>query len=146
MPIDPDVIKERLYFLNLYINRLESMEFEPHEISSDADIQDLVSHRLHTAVEAMIDIAIHIASSTNLPRAESASDAIQLLGENEILSEELVSRITNAPAQRNVLVHEYHRIDYEIIEKSFQSNLIDLKQFLAEITEYLIKEGIISRS
>jgi uncharacterized protein YutE (UPF0331/DUF86 family) len=143
MPVDPDVVRELLAALRDYISRLERMEFQREELLKDIDRQDLVSHRLHTAVEAMIDISMHLASGLNLPKRHKASDVIALLGEEGILSSELTQRLTKAPAARNVMVHEYYDVDYELIADNYEDNILDLKDFAREITQYLQQEDII---
>ena len=143
MSVDPDVIKELLAHLREYVSRIDNMDFEPHELHEDVDVQDLVAHRLHTAVETMIDISMHIASGLNLPKRDDSASVIKLLGKERILSDNLVKRLTGAPGARNVIVHEYHNVDFQDLEKNLDQNIIDLKDYAKEIVEYLEKEEII---
>lgn len=145
MPIDKVVISKLLQGIADYTHRLEAMEFVPQELYEDIDIQDLVSHRLHVAVEMMIDISVHVAGGLNLPGRDTAADVFRLLAQHEILSNDLVDRIVKAPNQRNILVHEYLDVDYEVINQNYEGYIGDLKQFQREITEYLVKEGVLER-
>lgn len=143
MPVDPEVVKKKLARLQDYISRMENMEFDRAELLEDVDIQDMLTHRLHTAVEEMIDLCMHVASGLNLPNKENAKDVILLLGREKILSADLVDRIAQAPATRNLIVHEYHQVDFAVLEKYHQDHLQDLKDFAKEIVTYLQQEQIL---
>lgn len=49
-----EIIKNKLLDIQDHINRIDRMEFTLTEIQSNHDIQDLISHRMHTAVETAI--------------------------------------------------------------------------------------------
>ncbi len=143
MSIDSVVVTKLIDQLREYIARLEKMRSMKEQFVTDIDTQDLVSHRMHTAVEIMIDIATHIASSLNLGGKETAADVFRLLGKENVLSGELTAKLVSAPAMRNVLIHEYSDVDFQLIADHYDENLSDLKHFLQEITKYLVKQNVL---
>lgn len=149
MSIDPVSTFKRLHRLEVTIQKLQAMDLSPDNFygsEADEDVQDLVTHRLHLAIEIMIDICTHIASSSNLPGKETASDVILLLGEHDILSKELVGRLQKAPGQRNILVHQYLDIDFPRLYSDLDEELNDLSLFVKEVTQYLTQQGIVKAS
>ncbi len=124
------------------INKIESMTFEPHEILSDEDIQDLVDRRFQVAIEACIDIAVIIVAAMQLPRKEEAADVFRVLGKQKVLDVSLAEKMAKAVGFRNILAHEYEDIDYESAYGglSIKEKLDDLREFAKAVVEVLEKK------
>lgn len=137
MPIEKEIIVKLLDELKDYIYDIENMSFTQEDLLGERDIQHLLNHRLHTAVEICIDIAMHIASSLELPGRGNAQDVILLLGKNKIISKKLAEEFQKAPRLRNLLIHAYAKIDYSFLFRDYKKDLADIKQFATEIKKYL---------
>lgn len=137
MPFDREIIDHLLDELKDYIYDIENMKFGENDLLAERDIQHLLNHRLHTAVEICIDIAMHIASALELPGRDSAQDVISILGKNKIISKELAGEFQKAPRLRNLLIHGYAKIDYSFLFRDYRKDLGDIKRFAAEIKIYL---------
>ncbi len=138
MPVEKEIINKLLDELKDYVFDIENMSFSKEDALEDRDIQHLLNHRLHTAVEICIDIAMHIASSLELSGRNNAIDVISLLGKNKILSSELAERFQKAPRLRNLLVHGYAKVDYGFLFRDYKKDLEDIKQFASEIRKYTL--------
>lgn len=137
MPIDRDIIEKLLEELSGYLYDIDTMHFVEQDLLESRDIQHLLNHRLHTAVEICIDMATHIASALELPDRDSASDVIALLGKQGIIPKTLADEFQKAPRLRNVLVHGYAKIDYRFLFRDYKKDTIDIKNFAAKIKQYL---------
>ena len=140
MPIDKTIINNLLEELQGYIYDLENMHFTLFELEENRDIQHLINHRLHTSVEICIDIAMHIASALELPGRDSAIDVILLLGKEHIISQKLAKEFQKAPKLRNLLIHGYARVDYQMLFRDYKDDISQMKQFAFQINEYLDKK------
>lgn len=140
MPIDKTIIYNLLEELQDYIYDLENMNFTISELEENRDIQHLINHRLHTAVEICIDIAMHIASALELPGRDSAIDVILLLGKKQIISQKLATEFQKAPRLRNLLIHGYARVDYQMLFRDYKDDITQMKQFAYQIKVYLDKK------
>lgn len=139
MPINKEVILKLLEELQGYLYDLEHMTFTLKEIEENRDIQHLVNHRLHTAVEICIDIAMHITSALELPGRDTAIDVMYLLGKERILSPKLAKSFQKAPKLRNLLIHGYARVDYRLLFRDLKEDVSEIKEFAGEINSYLNK-------
>lgn len=137
MPINKTIILDLLEKLQDYIFDLENMIFTQIELEENRDIQHLINHRLHTAVEICIDIAMHIASALELPGRDSAIDVILLLGQKGIISKKLSLDFQKAPKLRNLLIHGYAKVNYQMLFKDYKQDIIQMKEFAGEIKRYL---------
>lgn len=139
MAVDKTTIDQLLRQLNDYLDRIEGMDFTLAELTGGKDIQDLISRRLQVAVEISIDIAMHLASSLNLPAKDNAKDVFELLKEEKILSLDLTEKMKEASGFRNLLVHGYAKVNYEMVFRNYKDDLEDLKQFAKAVVEFLEK-------
>ncbi|MBI2327145.1 DUF86 domain-containing protein [Candidatus Curtissbacteria bacterium] len=141
MPVDRGMIENKLENLKTFIRKLEKMEFTVAEIQDDEDIQDLLDRRMQLAIETCIDIATHIAANLQLPKREVAADVFDVLANEGIINSELSEKMRGAVGLRNILVHEYAKIDYELAYADLKKKLGDLRDFAAQIFGFLEKEG-----
>ena len=140
MTIDTLIITKLLEELQGYIHDLETMNFTLEELESNRDIQHLTNHRLHTAVEIAIDIAMHVASALELPGRESAVDVIELLGTHKVLDKAFTQSFRRAPKLRNLLIHGYAKVDYSMLFRDLSADIADLKQFCRQIYQFIAKK------
>lgn len=140
MPIDKELIKKKLSFLDYQLSKIEGMELDESEFVENADIHDLITFRLQQSVETSIDIATHIIAQLSLERKERAKDAFLLLGKEEIIKQELSLRMGKAADFRNRVVHGYNDFDFSLLFKDYKKDVADLRNFGAQILQYLEKQ------
>lgn len=137
--LDIKIIKTKILEIQDHIERIKNMDFTLEELESNQDIQDLISHRLHTAVEAAIDIASHLISSLGLFQKEEARDLFIELAGNKIISKDLAYNLGKACGLRNLIIHEYGSLDFSKLYYDYKDDLKDLEEFIREIYLYLEK-------
>lgn len=137
MTVDKDLIAKKLDFLNQQLHGIDRMKFTKQNFVNNDDIHDLVVFRLQQAVETVIDIATHIIAESNLPRKETAKDALLLLGKKRIISEDLSLKMAKAADFRNRVVHGYDDFDYSLLFNDIKGNVGDLREFGAQILKFI---------
>ena len=140
MVIDKPTLMQLLDKLKHELNKLNSMEFDLEDILSDEDIQDLVNRRMQVAIETCIDIATMLVACLQLKRSDEAGDVFRELARAKILTSELAEKMAKAVGFKNVLVHEYVKIDYKKVFRAKNENLDDLRKFAGEVVKLLEKK------
>lgn len=77
-----------------------------------------------------IDIAIHIVVDNNIGNPETFWEAFDILNKEKYLSDDEAKTYRNMVGLRNILSHEYLKIDKKIIYDVLQNKLIDIKKFV----------------
>lgn len=139
MVVDRQIIEKLLNSLKGELHKLDSMEFTPDELMEKVDIQDIINRRLQIAVESCIDTATHLASGLSLPGQNTSADVFRLLAQEKIITEELGEKMAKACGLRNILVHQYLKIDYEIVYQVSQKGIEDLREFARQVVGFLEK-------
>ena len=97
------------------------------------DLQDIVSFNLQLAIQSCIDIAAHIVSDEGMGVPGSFNEMFYLLEENKYLSSELTEKMVKAAGSRNLLVHEYGKLDLKQVFEIAKHSARDLNEYLAAI-------------
>ena len=139
MVVDRQIIGKLLNSLREELGKLDAMEFTYEELINEVDIQDIVDRRLQIAIESCIDTATHLASGLNLPGQNTSADVFRLLAQEKIINENLAEKMTKACGLRNILVHQYLKIDYKIIHQSSHEGLDGLREFAKTVVDFLEK-------
>ena len=88
-----------------------------------------------------IDIAAHIIGAEGLGVPGSTAEMFYLLEENDYLSSELTEKMIKAVGLRNLIAHEYGKIDLKQIYEISQNDYKDLNTYLVAIFEKLDLES-----
>jgi len=133
--VDPDVIARRLLTLNETLERLRAVqdEVDVDRLASDAMLQAAVERWLQVAIEACIDLAYHIIADRGCAPPDSARGAFEQLAAQGLISPELATHLGRAAGMRNILVHDYVRVDREILIRGIDAALTDLPAFGAMV-------------
>lgn len=132
--VDQDLIVSKAGLVQKHLNRIEKKRGDDlNTFLANQDLQDIVFFNLHTVIQNCIDIAAHIISEEGLGVPGSISEMFYTLEESSYLSAAMTEKMVKAVGLRNLLVHEYGKIDLKHIFKISREDVYDLKEFLVEI-------------
>ncbi len=136
--MDRPLIEEKLESLRRCVRRVsEKCPADVSVLQSDADLQDIVSVNITRAVQLSVDIAAHVIASLDAPAPDSMGETFDILARQHVLSDELAQRLKKAVGFRNVAVHSYKKIDWEIVHRIARQHLDDFEHFARAITATL---------
>lgn len=137
--VDVEVIKQRLNQLSISLKKIERYKgISLEEFLQDDIIQDVVEYNLFIAINMMIDIATHIIVDNNLGNPETFGEAFSILNKEKYLDDKETKIYRNMVGLRNILSHEYLKIDKKIIYGILKNNLIDIKKFIIFVHDNFI--------
>ena len=85
-------------------------------------------------VEAVTDLAFLIIKNRKLKIPEDDIDAFNILLENKIIDENLASKLKNAKGMRNIISHQYGKIDDKIVFEAITEDIDkDVEKFVEQI-------------
>ena len=99
------------------------------DFERDYDAQDIVFRNFQLAVQNCVDMAAHIAVNNSLPAPARMAEAFEILAERGWLGKPLTEDLRNLTALRNILVHDYTRIEAERAYPLIQKALVTIPQF-----------------
>jgi uncharacterized protein YutE (UPF0331/DUF86 family) len=111
------------------------------QLESDLDLQDIVTVNLERAVQTSVDIASHIIADLESPAPETMAEAFSILEKNKIISMELSVKMQKAVAFRNIAVHAYQKMNWNIVHKIAKDGVKDFVEFARQVTEKMKLNG-----
>jgi uncharacterized protein YutE (UPF0331/DUF86 family) len=88
-------------------------------------------------VEACLDIGQHIIAQEGFRTPTNNKDVFQVLYEEEIVPDDLLSTLRAMARFRNLIVHDYMRIDNTAVFGILKNRLDDFEAFTQAIVTYL---------
>ncbi|SKC49490.1 type VII toxin-antitoxin system HepT family RNase toxin [Maledivibacter halophilus] len=133
------VLKNRLEQLYTSINKIKRYEdISLEEFLEDDIIQDVVEYNLFIAINMMIDIAVHIVIDNNLGKINTMGEAFEILCKEKYITKDEMIIYKNIVAFRNILSHEYVKIDKKMVYEIMKKNLVDFDKFILFINDNFI--------
>jgi len=124
------------------IDELDGYLRELHEImpASFEDYKKIEKRRacerlLQISIECVIDICALIVSGLRLGLPSEEDDLFEKLEQAEIISSSTKGTLKKMKGFRNILVHEYGRIDDELVYEVLKNKLDDFDVFKKEILQ-----------
>lgn len=99
-----------------------------------------IERGLQISIECIIDISNIIISSLDMEKPDTYRESILFLEKEKILPKKFVMEIANMISFRNILVHDYMRIDEKIMIDILRNRLEDFVKYINYINTWLEKE------
>lgn len=112
------------------------------EYSSEADLksnltkQDSVIFNLQRACEACIDICNHIIHQKGLGIPQSSRNSFELVAQAGVISDDLSERLKRMLGLRNIAVHDYQKLNLDIVIAVITKHLSDFEEFSKVISQH----------
>ena len=128
--MDREVVEQKLESLRRCLQRIkEKCPPSADILARDLDAQDILSLNLSRAVQLCVDIGAHIIAGKNVPPPATMGQTFDALAELGIIGEELASRMMNAVGFRNITVHNYEAINWQIVHAIATRHVGDFADF-----------------
>lgn len=102
---------------------------DPANLTSDITRQDSIVLNLQRACEAAIDLAMHLVRKHRLGVPQDSREAFELLVKGGRLDERTAASLRGMVGFRNVAVHDYTRLNLEIVRAIVVERVNDLLGF-----------------
>lgn len=136
-----EVIQRKLKELEqtLLFLKQESLNIDDDNIKSDMIRYWGIERGIQISIENIIDIANVIISVSEKEKPNTYRETMVLLSEIGIVSKTFSKKLSNMVGFRNILVHDYTKIDTEVIIDILKNGLEDFITFTVHVNQWLKK-------
>ncbi len=120
-----------------YLRQLQKEAKSEQAFVSDFHLFGNTERYLQLCIQSIIDGVNLIIIDLGLERPEDNYEAISILFHKGVFSEDLAHKLTAMVGLRNILVHEYGKIDRKKVYAILTQDTGDLEKFQREITKFL---------
>ncbi len=131
-----DVILNKAASIERCLHRIEE-EYAGNDqnLVENQTKQDAIVLNLQRACETAIDLAMYVVSHRKLGVPQESRDAFTLLQTAGILPADLANRMQKMVGFRNVAVHEYTRLNLDVVRTIITKQLDDFRTFSKTIVK-----------
>lgn len=128
--VDRDLILRRLTLLDTYLTQLAPYRgLDAGAYQQDWKTQRIVERTLHLAIEVCMDVADHVVADRRLRVPETGAESFEILAEANLIPAGLGAALARMVGFRNILVHDYTRLDPAIVIRVLREDVEDLVRF-----------------
>ncbi len=133
--MDRQVVEQKLESLRRCLARIETKcPADADTLSTDFDLQDIVSLNLSRAVQMCVDIGAHLIAGTNIPAPDTMGQTFEKLAEAGVIDQHLAMRLKKAVGFRNIATHSYETINWHIVHSIVKLHLADFTAFARAVS------------
>ena len=140
---DERIVSTKLERIEQYRGELKTKQrsLSRPEFLRDTTEQRAVERNFENAIQACSDLAQHIATRDFGFEGTTAKGAIRFLSREGVIDEETANTLVATVGFRNVLAHEYGRIDYAEVYETLQTGLEVYDEFSRQIARWVRDEN-----
>lgn len=138
--LDREEMLLRLQKLKENIRILKNLQkITLHQLENDPVLKGAVLHYSQLSAQVCIDIGEMIIAAENFEFAGEYAQIFKILGKEKVLPRNFAETFSMVARFRNLLVHEYTKIDLKKVYHYLQNDLDQFQKFAAAIVKYMKK-------
>lgn len=142
--VDIESIGDRFKHLKDYVKILKELKgIKENNFISDYHYYGLAERYLQLSIECILDVSNMLIVSFDLEKPSDRQETIDILEKAKIIPSLLATRLSGIARFRNLLVHEYVKIDRVKVYDILKHRIPDLEDFAKTISKHLKKKKYI---
>jgi uncharacterized protein YutE (UPF0331/DUF86 family) len=140
--VEIEIIEQHLQNMEEALRNLDRYRgLRLEEFESDLSLVWIAEKGLEILIQNLLDIGAHILASEIKNDWEDYGDIIAKLGQHGVIPRDFSEKIQGMARLRNILIHEYIRVDVSNIYDLLKNRLRDFTDFMHLVQRYLDNKG-----
>jgi uncharacterized protein YutE (UPF0331/DUF86 family) len=118
------------------LKALQQINFD--EYLANKILRGYVERALQVSVQICLDIGAHLIAESGWRQPEDNKDIFVVLTEEGIVPRELLPALMQMAGFRNLIVHDYARVDDALVYGILKRHLTDFERFAVSISRFLL--------
>ena len=134
-------VNNKLFRLKEISKILDEMRpVSKEEFLKNTQLNSAAMFNLLIGITILLDTGQHILSQFAKKTPKNYKEVIQLLGQEKVVAEGFASQNEGMASFRNMLVHEYDKIDFELVYAYLQKAPDVFREFAKYFVEFIEKQ------
>ena len=129
-----DVILNKYAIIQRCLMRI-SEEYVGHEneLTTNFTRQDSIILNIQRASQAALDLSNRIIRLKQLPVPQESRESFSILSDHSLVSATLADSMMKMVGFRNIAVHEYQKLNLDILKAVIEQHVQDIERFAVEV-------------
>lgn len=133
-----DIVINKIQSIQRCVERArQEYRSDPDGFATNYTLQDAAVLNVLRACEQAIDLANHVIHTYKMGIPTASTESFDLLRAKHVIDMALSERLKQMVHFRNIVIHQYQRMDIEIVTSVIVSGLDDLVQFGDRVKEFI---------
>lgn len=142
--VEKETVRSLLDTIERRLARLERASDTPLEdYLEDRDLQDIVERNFELAIQACIDLGVHLLADAPTSPPDTNRAVFRDLAREDLLDDDLADRLGEMAGFRNVLAHEYASVVPKLVHEHL-TRLDDVRAYVEALAPELRERGGLS--
>lgn len=138
--VDSDIVLAKTASIRRSLERIAVTTGGDPSCLDDPDKQDIFILNLQRAAQGALDLASHIVADEGWGLPATLRETFKTLEERGAIDAELSSRLGRMVGFRKLAVHDYERLDLDVLKRILTDHIEDLEAF-CQAALRLVKAG-----
>jgi uncharacterized protein YutE (UPF0331/DUF86 family) len=136
--VDRQVIEAHLQNMEEALSNLSRYrDLSLRDFRKDLSLVWIAERGFEILIQNLLDIGAHILASEIKNDWDDYGEIILKLGHHGVLPMDFSERIQGMAGLRNILIHEYLRVDVTKLHDHLQNRIVDFTDYMSHIKKYL---------
>lgn len=132
------VIETKISHIQKYLKLLQRYKkFSQKDLENNPDLKGALERYLYLATQATIDLGEAVIAFKDLRKPGTYTEVFYILDEEEFISKELSEKLVAMTKFRNIVAHDYEKIDFGILYDALKNRLDDIGEFIKVVESKL---------
>ena len=122
--VKQELVAARLEKLREYLKTLKAIQkYDREQFKTDVFVHATAERYLQLAIECLLDVGNHVISDRGFRKPDTYAEVFEILSQNRVIPKKLYEEIEGMTAFRNILVHDYLRLDLDRVYQVLQQKV-----------------------
>ena len=137
--VNPNIVASRIHKIRECVGFLKKIAKIADEESflKDPFLSASAERYVQVAIQAVLDICNHIVADLGLEAPSEYRQVPDILAREKLLPTGLSKRMAAMIGLRNILVHEYLKLDRRLVYHVLKKDLGDFEKFIKAVSKFL---------
>jgi len=138
---ESESVKSKLFRLKQIIKILEELSLSSKdEFVKKFELNNLAMFNLLIGITVILDVGQYLLSKSVGKTAENYKEVVRMLGEDSIIPKTFADDNIDMPKFRNLMVHDYDKVDEAMVYDYLQKAPDIFRQFAKYFVEFMDKD------
>jgi len=136
--LNKEYIRQKIKLTDEYLAEMKKfLQISDEIILTDLKSRYSLERVFLLLVEELIDINNYLIKTLNLNPVEDLKSSFIILGESGVLPTAFAQKIAPLGGVRNILVHQYEKIDFNLFLRNLRRNINDFENYIKNILLFI---------
>ncbi len=139
--IDKELVRQKIKMADGYLEDMKIyLKEEKNASGMSTETRYALERVFHLAVEKMLEVNNYFIRVLNAKPVDDLQSTFISMGDLGILPQDFARKISPITGVRNILVHQYEKLDFDLFLRNLRENIGDFETYFSHVLTFIEKK------